>query len=379
MRTTRLLFLGIALLIWAGTGRSQQPAKAVDTKELDQGINNALREVINNGAKLYNRPINDYAGCYRLFEGSLTTLKPLLGHRPGLQKVIDDAFAAAAREQSIPERAFILRGALDRVREETGTLWQRLGGEKNVRKIVDDFMALEHTDPKVDFFRGGKVKLTEKQLDELKQKIVELISQVSGGPLKYSGRSMKDAHKGMAITNAQFDALVADLKQAIDKNNVKAADRDAVLAAVEGTRKDTVEDKKDDGKKVDMPAPKREEKPKQKKEEEPTPKKDDGKKPAGAEVSGKITYNGKPVAGGTITFVPVEGKSSKPITADVNEDGSYSVKKPPLGDYIVTIAPPAGKEKAKDAVPAQYRDQKTSSLKVNFKEGRNKHDIELTD
>jgi hemoglobin len=375
MRTTRFLFLAFVLLILAGTGRSQPAAKTMDTKDLDQNINNALREVINNGAKLYNRPSNDYSGCYRLFEGSLTTLKPLLAHRPGLQKAIDDAFAAAAREQSIPERAFILRGALDRIRDETGSLWQRLGGEKNVRKIVDDFMALEHTDPKVDFFRGGKIKLTEKQLDELKQRIVELISQVAGGPLKYTGRSMKEAHKGMAITNAQFDALVADLKQAFDKNGVKTADRDAVLAAVEGTRKDTVEDKK-----VDMPAPRKEGKPTPKKEDTPEPKKEDGKKDAAsATVTGHVTFNGKPVGGGTITFVPVEGKGSKPIAADVAEDGTYSLKKLPPGEYNIVIAPPAGKEKAKDAVPAKYRDEKTSSLKVSVKEGKNNYDVALTD
>jgi hemoglobin len=375
MRTTRFLFLAFALLTLAGTGRGQPAAKTVDPKDLDQNINNALREVINNGAKLYNRPNNDYAGCYRLFEGSLTTLKPLLAHRPGLQKAIDDAFAAAAREQSIPERAFILRGALDRIRDETGSLWQRLGGEKNVRKIVDDFMALEHTDPKVDFFRGGKVKLTEKQLDELKQKIVELISQVSGGPLKYTGRSMKEAHRGMAITNAQFDALVADLKQAFDKNGVKTADRDAVLAAVEGTRKDTVEDKK-----VEMPAPMKEGKPTPKKEDKPEPKKEDGKKDAAsAEVTGHITFNGKPVEGGTITFMPVEGKGSKSIAADVTEEGTYSLKKLPPGEYNIVIAPPAGKEKAKDAVPAKYRDEKTSPLKVTVKKGQNTHDVLLID
>jgi hemoglobin len=281
----RYVLFGIGVLVLAGTGRSQQPAKSVDAKEIDQGINNALREVINSGAKLYNKPNNDYAGCYRLFEGSLLTLKPVLANRPTLQKAIDDAFAAAAREQSIPERAFILRAVLDRIREETATLWQRLGGEKNVRKIVDDFMALEHTDPKVDFFRGGKNKLTDKQLDELKQKLVEFISQAAGGPLKYTGKSMKEAHKGMGITADQFSAMADDLKQVLDKNGAKAADRDAVLAAVAGLSKEIVEGNKEPAKKESKPddnkkSPKKDEPKKDEPKKEEESKKDESAKPA---------------------------------------------------------------------------------------------------
>src|SRR5437667_126947 len=68
-----------------------------DDKDLptspDTAIYNSLRDVINRGADVYNR--GDPAGCYRIFEGSLTTLKPLLGHRPDLQKVIGTALANA--------------------------------------------------------------------------------------------------------------------------------------------------------------------------------------------------------------------------------------------------------------------------------------------
>jgi hemoglobin len=375
MRALRIPVLGIALLIGAAAVRSQPPAKAVDSKEIDQIINNTLRDVINSGAKLYNRPSNDHAGCYRLFEGSLMTLKPMLAHRPTLQKAVDDAFAAAEREQSITERAFILRAALDRIREETSTLWQRLGGEKGVRKVIDDFVDLEHTDPKVDFFRGGKHKLTDQQLTDLKQKLTEFVSQAAGGPLKYSGKSMKDAHKGMAITKSQFDALAADLKQVLDKNGVKAADRDAVLAAVESTRKDIVEEQK-----VDMPSPKKQEKPSPTKEDKSTPKKEDGKKDsASAEVSGKITFDGRPVAGGTIIFVPAKDKDGMKVTGKVTDDGSYSLKDVAPGEYNVMITPPPGKEKAKGAVPAKYGSEKTSPLKFRAKEGRNIYNIEITD
>src|SRR5258708_15239059 len=71
MSISRLTVVGIAVLALAGSGLAQPPAKPVDAKELDQGINNALRDVINSGAKLYNKHSNDQAGCHRLFDGSL--------------------------------------------------------------------------------------------------------------------------------------------------------------------------------------------------------------------------------------------------------------------------------------------------------------------
>ena len=384
MSITRILAVCVATLgltpaSLAGTG---QPAGGSDTKELDERIYKALRDVINTGAELYNKPNNDPKSCYRLYQGSLVTLKPLLAHRPNLQKTIDDAFTNADREPSLAERAFILRYAIDRIREETGgkkdaakkeTLWDRLGGEKNLRKVVEDFMDLEHTDPKVDFFRGGKHKLNEEQLAALKQSIVEFVSQATGGPLKYTGKTMKEAHEGMGITNSQFDALVADLKQALDKNGAKPADRDAVLAALEGTRKDIVEGKKEPGKE----GGKKEEK---KDARKPEPKKEGDEKAAGsAEVKGHVTFNGKPVTGGTITLVAAKDKGGKPITADVKEDGTFSLEKVPPGEYAVKVNPPAGQEKAKGAVPAKYRSEETSPLKTTVTKGRNTYNAELTD
>jgi hemoglobin len=368
MSITRTFAVCVAGLALARVTSADDAKKGstLDNKEVDQRIYNVLRDVINTGAELYNRPKpnNDPNGCYRVYQGSLITLKPLLSHRPALQKAIDDALAKAEGEPSVYERAFVLRAALDRIRDETGgkaaaakkdTLWQRLGGEKNVRKVVEDFMELEHTDPKVDFFRGGKHKLTDEQLGELKQKIVEFLSQAAGGPLKYTGKTMKEAHKGMGITNSQFDALVADLKQALDKNGAKPADRDAVLVAVEGTRKDIVEEKKEGDKKEDKEAPKKE-------NGKPEPKKDGGKKEApGQTVKGKLTLDGKPVAGARITFVPAAGTSEKAPSAETDANGSFEIKTAvPKGEYRIQVTAPGAK------LPAVYGKPETTPLRATI-------------
>ena len=120
-------------------------------------------------------------------------------------------------------------------------LWKRLGGEENVNKIVGDFLKWAVNDEKVNFTRGNKYPLDEKKLADLRQKFVAYVSDISGGPIVgTSTRSMADIHKGMNITDGEFDALVRFLKTALEKNNVAPADVEEVLRKVNATKKDIV-------------------------------------------------------------------------------------------------------------------------------------------
>jgi hypothetical protein len=97
-------------------GDKTEPGATPDTRALDAKMLRLLTPVINRGAALYNR--DDFAGCYRLYEGSLLTLRPLLDHRPELQKEIARALAAADRDPQVFRRAFTLRTALDAIRKD---------------------------------------------------------------------------------------------------------------------------------------------------------------------------------------------------------------------------------------------------------------------
>jgi hemoglobin len=119
------------------------------------------------------------------------------------------------------------------------SLWDRLGGEPAVRAVVDDFVGRAVTDDKVNFFRHGhpnEWKPNDTQVATFKQRLVEFISMASGGPLKYKGRDMATAHKGMEITSAEFDALAGDLAASLDHFKVPAKEKGELLAAVAGTK-----------------------------------------------------------------------------------------------------------------------------------------------
>ncbi len=126
------------------------------------------------------------------------------------------------------------------------TVWENLGGEPNVRKVVDDFVGRAASNPKVNFFRKGvqgtsEWKPSDAQVTLLKQRLVELISSGTGGPFKYAGRPMRVAHAGMKISNAEFDALAADLDAALRAGGASDADRKAVMDFAGDTRVDIVE------------------------------------------------------------------------------------------------------------------------------------------
>jgi hypothetical protein len=119
MRHARRIATGLlALAILGPTLSADQPKpdEKIDPKAIDTALYNTLREVINKGADMYNS--GDMTGCYRLFEGALLTARPMLAHRPELQKSIAKALASADRDPVTFRRAFALRASLDKIRVE---------------------------------------------------------------------------------------------------------------------------------------------------------------------------------------------------------------------------------------------------------------------
>jgi hemoglobin len=373
------------LLAAVGAARADdkaRSAKPLERRVLDEAIYENLRDIINQGAPMYNQ--GDWNGCYRLWEGSLLSVRPLLDHRPTLQPIIDGAIANARQDPLLWRRAFVLRPALDKIRadidadyphgkkakdedktsvaapEKKKTMWERLGGKSGVTRLVDDYVNVVSKDPKVDFFRHNKYKVDAEQIDKMKREFVEQISEATGGPLKYTGPDMKKVHKGMGITDAQFDAATADLKTVLEKHQVGAEDRKTILDAVARYRKEVVEPKKPEEKKPE------EKKPILKKPTEKNPEEKKADTPA--EITGKVLYKGKPAAGAQVSFVPAEGK---PVSGKVAADGTYQLTVKP-GVYAITVSGPANL-----GLPAKYADPKKPQMKVGINEGKQNRDINL--
>jgi hemoglobin len=121
------------------------------------------------------------------------------------------------------------------------SLYDRVGGEKAIRAVVDDFVAAAAPDPKVDFMRGGKFHASDAWVATLKGHLVAMLGNAFGGPQKYTGRTMKVSHQGMGITTAQFNALAGHLKATLEKHKVPKAEIDEIMTIAASTAPDIIE------------------------------------------------------------------------------------------------------------------------------------------
>ena len=104
------------------------------------------------------------------------------------------------------------------------SLYERLGGKDAITAVVDDFVANVAADNRINGF------FAKTDIPRLKKLLVEQICQGTGGPCVYTGRSMQAAHKGMNISDAQFNALVEDLQKSLNKFKVPEKEQGDLLA-----------------------------------------------------------------------------------------------------------------------------------------------------
>lgn len=120
------------------------------------------------------------------------------------------------------------------------SLYERLGGVYAIATVIDDFInrimddSRLNANPKVDEAHHRISKAGFKYL------VTEQVCWAAGGPQHYSGRSMRDSHVHLEITEFEWQSFLDDLRQTFDKFDVPAAERTELLAIVESTKSDIV-------------------------------------------------------------------------------------------------------------------------------------------
>ncbi|MEO5767968.1 MAG: group 1 truncated hemoglobin, partial [Polyangia bacterium] len=114
-------------------------------------------------------------------------------------------------------------------------LFNRLGGKPAIGAVVDEFLSRVAADERING------RFANADLPHLRKMLVEFICEASGGPCKYSGKDMRTAHAGMRLVDLEFDALVEDLKGALDRLKVPGAEQGQLLGALAPLRPQVVE------------------------------------------------------------------------------------------------------------------------------------------
>jgi|SRR5215207_4792139 len=115
------------------------------------------------------------------------------------------------------------------------SLYDRVGGKGAITAVVDTFVGNVGGDKRINNYFAST------DLTKLKTHLVNQICEASGGPCKYTGRTMKQTHAGMGVTDAAFGALVEDLVAALDQHKVGKTEKDELLAVLGPMKSDIVE------------------------------------------------------------------------------------------------------------------------------------------
>ncbi|MCA9588647.1 MAG: group 1 truncated hemoglobin [Myxococcales bacterium] len=115
------------------------------------------------------------------------------------------------------------------------SLYERMGKREAIAKVVDTFMKNMMANKTV---AKRFAKLKGPKLDAFKESFTDFVCKETGGDCEYKGKDMKEAHKGMKITEAEWNATVEALGAALEEHGVGKEEQADLVAALGKMRED---------------------------------------------------------------------------------------------------------------------------------------------
>jgi len=117
------------------------------------------------------------------------------------------------------------------------TLYARLGGTAAITSVIDTFLTEVIKDTVIN---ARFNTLPPAHITALRQNLIDLVAQGTGGNVMYGGKTMAAAHAGMNIREAEFNALVGDLVTSLNKHSVPEKEKGELLAILGPMKTDIV-------------------------------------------------------------------------------------------------------------------------------------------
>jgi hemoglobin len=127
------------------------------------------------------------------------------------------------------------------------TLYERLGKREGITAVIDDFAGRFFADPTLSNARVSR-RFAVIDIGVFREHIINQVCAAAGGPEKYAGRNMKDAHAGLRISNRDYDRFVELWKITLTARKVPDPEAREVLGLLEAQRKDIVDESPPDPK-----------------------------------------------------------------------------------------------------------------------------------
>ena len=118
------------------------------------------------------------------------------------------------------------------------SLYERLGGYDGITEFVNNLLPRLQSDSQLGRFwenRGEDGIAREKQL------LIDYLCTNAGGSVYYTGRDMKVSHKGMKISQSDWEMFFKHAGAAMETLKIPQQECDDVVAFVSGLKDDIVE------------------------------------------------------------------------------------------------------------------------------------------
>ena len=120
------------------------------------------------------------------------------------------------------------------------TLYERLGGINNIAVLIDD--VIERSYVNEVFAANPMIEEAHKRFPKAvyKYNATSLACMVMGGPQKYTGRSLKDAHQHLKVNEREWQELLAIFHDSMTNFHVPEKEQKEILGIIESTKGDVV-------------------------------------------------------------------------------------------------------------------------------------------
>jgi hemoglobin len=118
------------------------------------------------------------------------------------------------------------------------SLYRRLGGYDVIAIFVHDLMPRLRTDPVLAVYWKGISEDSARRGDQL---LIDFICAAFAGPVYYVGRDMKTSHKGLGITETEWDVFMPHVAAALESVGITPREKAEFLKITAGLKWDIVE------------------------------------------------------------------------------------------------------------------------------------------
>ena len=119
-----------------------------------------------------------------------------------------------------------------------GLLYFRIGGYDAIAATIDGMLMRMHGDPQFARFGTGR---SEDSHRRTRQFLVDQLCALAGGPCLYTGRDMKTSHKGLGITESDWQTTMKYMRDSMTELNIPQREQEEVITLWTGYKDEIIE------------------------------------------------------------------------------------------------------------------------------------------